>query len=714
MEAEAIPPGQGLTATQHLPALRKDLQLLRGPRSWRGEPLWQLYDPLRHRFFQISERDIALLNAWQPGPAGETLLRAQNEVSDFTLQEIESLLEFLVNEELLRTESAALRERLERFSRRREQTILQTMLHKYLFFRLPLVRPDKFLDWLYRYARILIQPWFIWASILIGIIGMASIVRQWPQFMNAFSFFFTLPGMAVFTLTLVFVKILHELGHALMCKHYGLKVPTMGVAFLVMWPVLYTDATDAWRLPYKRQRAAISAAGVSVELILACYAMFLWVVLPDGLARSAAFVVATTAWITSVLVNLNPLMRFDGYYFLSDLLNVPNLQDRSLALARWRWRGWLFGVNEKCPDDLPPRLVKWLVIYAWALLIYRFLLFLGIALLVYHFFFKALGIFLFLVEIWWFIARPIVREIREWPGYIDKSTRHRQIGGLFLLVFFVLVLVVPWRTHIEVPAVLSSARHQHMYSGLSAAVAHIGVTDGQHVTAGEILIQLASPDLDQQIVQMGHEIEHLELLLSQGDTGGQRMTERQVIIQRLLHARAELNGLQREQARLAVKAPHAGIVKDLDRSLYSGRWIGPEDRLLTLVDHDELLLTGWLPESDLGAVTEGSFGYFHADGHPDWQRIPVIIDQISRAATTHLDPPHQASVYGGRVPVHVSGDQLRPVHAHFIISGLVRGTTESSLDRRLRGTVIIRGERRSLIVRGVTHIVAVVLRESGF
>ena len=188
----------------------------------------------------------------------------------------------------------------------------------------------------------------------------------------------------------------------------------MGVAFLVMFPVLYTDTTDAWKLQSRRDRLRIVTAGVRTELYLALIATFLWGVLPDGSLRSAAFFIATTSWVTSVLVNISPFMRFDGYYAFSDLIGVENLQQRAFELGRWRLRRWLWGLNDPLPEPMPRRRARLLILYAWGTWLYRFFLFLGIALLVYHFFFKVLGIFLFIVEVLWFIVMPIFKEVRTW------------------------------------------------------------------------------------------------------------------------------------------------------------------------------------------------------------------------------------------------------------------------------------------------------------
>ena len=136
--------------------------------------------------------------------------------------------------------------------------------------------------------------------------------------------------------------------------------------------------------------------------------------LPDGPLRTGVFVLATTSLIMGLLLNLNPFMRFDGYHILSDAVGVPNLQTRAMAVGRWLLREILFGVGAPCPEPGPRSAVLAFAFYAWAIWIYRLVLFLGIALLVYHFAFKALGIVLFLIEIVWFILCPSSRNGRRW------------------------------------------------------------------------------------------------------------------------------------------------------------------------------------------------------------------------------------------------------------------------------------------------------------
>ena len=178
--------------------------------------------------------------------------------------------------------------------------------------------------------------------LFIGVSGLYLVARQWDTFLNSFLYFFNLNGLFFYILAILCIKIFHEFGHAYTATRYGCKVSTIGVAFLVMFPVMYTDASDAWRLKSRRKRLYIDAAGMITELYIACVATFLWAFLPDGIMRSIVFMVATSSWILSLAINLNPFMRFDGYYILSDLWHLDNLQARAFKFGKWKLRKILF------------------------------------------------------------------------------------------------------------------------------------------------------------------------------------------------------------------------------------------------------------------------------------------------------------------------------------------------------------------------------------
>ena len=198
-------------------------------------------------------------------------------------------------------------------------------------------------------------PAFRWLTLAALLAGMWGVSRSWDAFTATLVDMLSWEGLAAYGLTLAAVKTLHEFGHGVTAKRYGCRVPTMGVAFLVLWPVAYTDTNEVWKLTRRDQRLKVAAAGIATELTIAVWAMLAWVWLPDGPLRAMAFLLATTTWVSTVLINASPFMRFDGYFLLSDFLQMPNLHARAFALARWDLRERLFALGEPAPEHFPPR-----------------------------------------------------------------------------------------------------------------------------------------------------------------------------------------------------------------------------------------------------------------------------------------------------------------------------------------------------------------------
>ena len=329
---------------QALPQIREDLQLLEAPKAHDGMPTWTLFDPMTNRFFRIGVLVFYMLKHWSIGD-DKALIRYIKKETAFqpTEEDVSALIDFLHQNQL--TVQSHTQHSLKYLSQHKKHIASRwyRYLNNYLFFRVPLFRPDIFLDKTYPTIKKLCTPKTFYILVLTGVMGSYLVSRQWDEFLNTFLHFFTLKGALLYAIALIFTKTLHELGHTYTAKHYGCKVPSMGVAFMVMMPVLYSDMTDTWRLCSKKQRIHIAAAGMINELLLAGVCLFLWSFLPDGVLRSICFITATTSLISSLIINITPFMRFDGYYILSDWWGIDNLQQRSFRLAQWKTRQFLFG-----------------------------------------------------------------------------------------------------------------------------------------------------------------------------------------------------------------------------------------------------------------------------------------------------------------------------------------------------------------------------------
>ena len=282
----------------------------------------------------------------------------------------------------------------------------------------------------------------------------------------------------------------------------------MGIAFLVFFPFLYTDNTNAWRLRDHRKRLTINFAGISTELHLAIIATFFWGVSEPGLFKSVAFFVATTSWVSSLLINISPFMRFDGYYVFADYLKVDNLQPRAFALAKWKLREILFGLNINPPEVMQSHRRNLLILYAWSTWVYRFFLFIGIALLVYFFAFKLLGIILFAVEIIWFIGLPIGKEVLAWWKLKSKFILSlKLLRTVAILAFLIFLFFYPWKNYQKIPAIFQADQSTFIYAPIDSQIKDIYIIENQLVEDSQLLISLKSPELDLTISQVKEEID---------------------------------------------------------------------------------------------------------------------------------------------------------------------------------------------------------------
>lgn len=696
-----------------LPGLRPDLQLLPGAPGLDGAPQWTLADPLRGRYFKLGAAAVRLLRHWALRDPRRVLGAANGEPGiPLTGEDLEELLRFLSHHDLIAATDEKQRASYGVKAAMGRQSLGKRVLHQYLFFRIPLWRPDAFLNRTWPVLERIGPGLLRWGFPLILALGLFLVLRDWQRFIASFPYLFSLGGMLAFGAALLVAKLCHEFGHAYMAKRAGCRVQSMGLAFMVLLPMFYTDVSDAWRVRDRRSRLLIGAGGVFAELLLAVVGLLVWSLLPDGPLRTAAFMLASATWITTLLINLNPFMRFDGYFLISDLWGVDNLQSRAFALCRWRLREALFGYGEPPPEPWSASMQRRLLVWGYCSWLWRAVLFLGIALAVYHLFFKALGIFLMLVELTWFLGLPIWREWVEWWRRRDQAQPGRVLWSAAALVAVLLILILPWRGSVELPALLEAARSSALHAPLPARIKTIQVADGEWVEEGALLLELESPDLEarQRIVRREVEITQLQLrrLASRSETAA----EAGVLEQQLAAAVAEYRGLEAQRARLQLRAPHAGRARDLAADLSPGRWLHPAEVLVRVVA-SEPRLRGYLAEDVLWRVSPGSEGRFLADD-PIRPALRVRLDEVDTTGSAHVELEALTSDHGG--PIAVRRDQERraePVQAQYGARlSLLDDVAEP--DQTVRGVVVLTGERRSLLGSAWRRMAALGVRESGF
>ncbi len=699
-----------------LPVLRHDLHLLEGPVALDGSPSWIIFDPSRNKYFSIGWTAFQLLSRWTVGKASILLQRIKQETTlDVSAADVQSLLSFLYGNSLtLDPVGGTSDDYLEQYLASKPG-FLMWLIHNYLFVKIPLVKPTAFL----RKTLVYVEPIFSFTTaalvLFLGLIGLFIVGRQWDSFTSTFLYFFNLQGLVFYFISLVLIKILHELAHAYTTVRYGCKVPTMGVALLVMFPILYTDTSDTWRIRSAMERVHVGAAGMVIELYIACIATFFWGFLPDGILKSAAFIMATTSWILSLAINSNILMRFDGYYIFSDLLGVQNLQKRSFDVGKWKLTDLLFNLKLRPPEALPPAMLKKLYLYAWSVWIYRFFLFIGIAVLVYYLFFKLLGIILFLIEILWFIVLPVMGLIRGWwdmRGIIIKSKRFYitaiVFSGLLAAIIF------PWGTSIKVPAVFKSESRATLFAPAPGYIESNFMFEKKRVEVNDILLVLKSPRLEHEIDNTVKKIDMLRLQARRIAASTEELSNIQIIVKQLQENRSKLNGLLEKKNELVIRAPQSGTIYDVEESLHQGRWINKELPIVTIAEPIKAAFDGVVSESELSRIKLMASAKFIPD-YPELNSIWGYVKEIEKANLHMLDMAELASIYGGKVPVQLDGSQkLVPDKSIYRVRFDMSLVEHALADKEIRGVVHVEGDPESYVSRAYKLVASVFVRESGF
>jgi putative peptide zinc metalloprotease protein len=696
--------------------LREDIALLQGPRAYDGSPTWTLYDPAVHRYYRIGWLEFECLHRWSMGNAEQIASSIQNETPiDVDVSDIEQFAEFLTKHQLAKPKG---RESSSRFAYIRYASrpgFWTWLLHNYLFMRVPLVKPDRFLQKILPLIDLFFHRRFMVLLFLGVCLALYLVAQQWSQFSHSFLYSFTPEGILATVGMMSLSKVIHELGHAFAASHFGCRVPAMGMALLLGMPVLWTDVTDAWRLPRRSDRLTIDAAGMIAELTLAVLATILWTVLPDGPLRSGSYLLASTAWIITLGINLNPFMRFDGYYLLSDAFDIPNMQDRSFTLARWQLRESLFGFGIEPPESFPKKRHQLLNLYAYSVWIYRLVLFTGIAWAVYYFFFKALGLALFAVEIGWFVILPIVKEVAVWRKIIaERGMPIRPRPAWLVPLVLLALLFVPWQSHLFVPGLFKAESEYTFYCIEPAQVQEVLVKEGDSVTANQVLVKLASPDLDYKIVASRLKLDELTQRLASQSLELKLARNNPKEYEELQSTRAELTGYREVKEKLTVRATFAGRVRDLSDVLRPGEWLA-KDEPLGIVESRTASVIAYVEEADLAKLKIGGEGRFYPEGG-DLSPFSVKIIAIDSTGTRELKVEELASKYGGGIAVRPDKEKEQHLIPEQGVYRVVMQTEMPELPQSstIRGRLSLATVAESIADRLTRLTVVALVKESGW
>jgi putative peptide zinc metalloprotease protein len=557
-------------------ALRLRPDLVATPVEMSGVTTWVVKDPVTLEHFQFTAEEHALAERLRQ-PASITDL--QRELArQFPPQTItpEAAWDFLsrlhANGLLVGDAPGQGRELLARRRRQRNQrwALAWTQL---LAIRFRGVDPDRFLTALHRHIRWVFSPLVLFALCPLILFAGSLVVSHWNEFVgrlpgiDALADFRNLPWLLV---AISLVKVLHELGHATACKHFGGEVHELGFMLLAFAPCLYCDVTDAWRFRSKWQRIVVSAAGMSVELVLAALATIVWWYARPGIIQLIALNVIIVCTVSTLLVNGNPLLRYDGYYILSDLCETPNLWERSRDSLRKVAVRWLLREQPHVDPLVPSRKWAWLAAYALASKAYMVLVCVtivwGLMQILHPLHLETLAYAVGGAALGGALVSPIAGAVQLARNPIRRAElpkgRIAWVATLGLVVV-VAILSLPVNYYVPAPLVLMPDDAARVYATVDGTLAD-ALPAGSHVARGELIAQLTNSDVELDLARLEGEdrlqqlrVEHLERLRGFDPEASDKLptarAARGDIDQRLKESR-------REAQRLNLVAPTDGVI----------------------------------------------------------------------------------------------------------------------------------------------------------
>lgn len=692
-----------------VPSLREELRLIAAANNPDGSPAWMIHDPINNKFYRIGWLDFELLLRWQLVDIKKIIDDVNIETTlDADTDNIQELVDFLGQNKLLQCSSAEAVNKLIIEKNKQKQSVFSWLVHHYLFFRIPLIKPQALLANILPYVRWLFSPVTAFVVLTITLAGLFLVARQWDTFSSTFIEQLTIAGFLSYGVALMCTKFLHEFGHAITATRYDVRVGHMGIALLVMFPMPYTDTSESWKLTDNKQRLHIAAAGIITELCIAGIATLAWSLSPDGAVKSALFFLATSSWLLTLAVNASPFMRFDGYFILSDLLDFPNLHERAGNLAKTWFRRTVLGVNDAWPEDFSAKKRNSLIVFSCVTWLYRMTVFLGIAWLVYYLFFKLLGIILFLIEISWFIAIPIWRELSVWAKRRSEIKRNRIILSISLLGGLVALGFIPWQTTVKGAGWVHASNQHIIYTPTAGKLVAMATTG--KVNKGQQLFALNSPDIALEALKSEGLANSREAEL-RGLSGIEDGESRRATLEnQQAKFTAEVKLYTDELSRMDLTAPFAGTLQDIDDGLSIGTWVHPNKAMAVLVDPQSWVVDVMVEEVDIARLKLGDAAaiFLHNSSFNKIQGTVIAIDTTKINALPHpmLDAQH-----GGGIAT-LQGDKSIPTQGFYKVR--VQFSNQPRLSIMALANVKIETQAKAWLPTVFERVAALLVRESGF
>jgi putative peptide zinc metalloprotease protein len=594
--------------------LRASAQISR--QYYRGERWYVVRDPAGNQFHRLSDaayRFVGLLDGSRTVAEAWDLAGGQLADDAPTQPEVIQILSHLFSANLIDADVTPDATVLLRRHKKQQQRKMQGRLMNVLFPRIPLWDPDRFLQRWMPIVRLGFSKIgaVVWLAVIIA--ALACLAPEWARIKDATTHSIAPSNWLWLWFVFVFVKLIHELGHAFACRRFGGECHELGIMFLVLIPTPYVDASTAWSFPSKWQRMFVGMAGMIVELFFAALCTFFWLSAnPNELASQLAFNAMLVAGVSTVVFNANPLLRYDGYYILSDFLEIPNLRQKSTEYTLGLIKRHIFRV--KATQPLPPIVQRfWLFTYCVSSSIYRVFVGFAIILLVTYKLpeqMKIIGVLMGLGGVATWLIVPVFKTFKYLaiePELHRKRGRATAFTLAVATAVIVLVGAIPFWVNIDAVAVVQPADGHKvaLYSTEDGFVDQIKAEDGQLLHKGDVILVCHSDKLDTDIKMSESDLKKEEAEIRRSNIGDRAARDAHMAAYKAIAERIET--LKKRRASLSITAPIDGELVSPNLKDLQGRFIPRNQELAMVQRRDKLAARVVLTQEDAQPVVEQGF-----------------------------------------------------------------------------------------------------------
>jgi putative peptide zinc metalloprotease protein len=697
-----------ISSTSRPLCLRMRPDLSARQQRYHGRTYWVVKEPVGLNYFRFHEEEYAIL-CMMDGQASLDDIKEQFEdeylPQKITYNDLQQFIGMLYRSGLLISDAPGQGKPLRKRRDDKKRRELISKFSNIFALRFRGVDPERFFDIIYPYVGWVFSPIAIILFMTFALSALTLVMVEFDYFRSklpTFHQFFGPHNWIWLGITMAAVKVLHEFGHGLSCRHYGGECHEIGLMFLVFTPCLYCNVSDSWMLPNKWHRAFIGAAGMYIEVILASFATYLWWFSQPGLLNQICLSVVFICSVSTILFNGNPLLRFDGYYILMDLAEIPNLSQKSTEVLKRFLVQLCLGIEQPENPFLPQQRQLLFGIYTVASAIYRWVVVFSIMFFCIKLFepygLKILGQFLAIGGLFGLVVQPLIQLVRFFyvPGRMHKVKRlNLGITTVFVAALILAIAFVPLPFHIKCSLEVQPRGAEAVFARVPGRLREVVAKPGMWVERGQVLARLENVDLQLALASLQGEKARLEAQL---ETLIRRRFKDERVAMQIPTAKEILEAVedqlvekQQDVERLEISAPISGQVFPppfrQQRNSEDGRlpgWSGfPFDRQnegAHFAERDQLCQIGDPKNFDaILVIDQNDIDLLSAyEGkHQKWPEVEIKLDAFRwdtisgriagvASAPMEISPQSLASQGGGELNTKADASgMLRPISTSY-------------------------------------------------